>query len=105
LFDVTTLLSHQPLPAGRRVAILTNAGGPGILAVDACEAEGLTLAALGNQTTAALRAFLPATASVGNPVDMIASPTPDQSGPAIRILIADENIDALVVIYIPPLVT
>src|SRR5215831_62270 len=105
LFIVTKLLAHQPLPAGRRVAILTNAGGPGILAADACEAEGLELPPLSDSTTAALRAFLPAAASVGNPVDMIASATPDQYGRAMRILAADANVDALVVIYIPPLVT
>src|SRR5262249_39942690 len=90
---------------GRRVAILTNAGGPGILAVDACAAEGLTLTTFGDATTAALRGFLPAAASVGNPVDMIASATPEQYGRAMRLLAADANVDALVVIYIPPLVT
>ena len=67
LFDVAMLLANQPVPRGRRVGILTNAGGPGILAADACEAQGLELPALSPKTTAALRAFLPAAASVGNP--------------------------------------
>jgi succinyl-CoA synthetase alpha subunit/GNAT superfamily N-acetyltransferase len=70
LFDVASLLANQPLPRGRRVAILTNAGGPGILAADACEAHGLTLAPLSEATVVRLRSFLPAAASVGNPVDM-----------------------------------
>ena len=65
LFDVATLLAHQPVPAGRRVAILTNAGGPAIMAADACEARGLPLVALAEETRAALRALLPAAASVG----------------------------------------
>ena len=77
LFDVAALLAHQPIPRGARVAILTNAGGPGILAADACEANGLELPALSEATRAELRSFLPAAASVGNPVDMLASAPPD----------------------------
>ena len=77
LFDVATLLSHQPVPAGRRVAIVTNAGGPAILAADACESNGLIVPPLSAATQARLRAFLPAAASVTNPVDMIASATPE----------------------------
>src|SRR5205085_6791387 len=76
MFDMASLLAHQPLPAGRRIAVMTNAGGPGILAADACEASGLLLAPLGDDTVSQLRAFLPAAASVGNPVDMIASASP-----------------------------
>ena len=78
LFDVAALLAHQPVPTGPRVAVLSNAGGPAILAADACEAHGLQLAALGDETVAQLRQFLPAAASVGNPVDMLASATPEQ---------------------------
>jgi len=105
LFDVANLLTHQPVPRGSRVAILTNAGGPGILAADACEAQGLELPMLADATVAELRSFLPATASVANPVDMIASATPDHFLRATRALLADENVDSLVVIFIPPLVT
>jgi acetyl coenzyme A synthetase (ADP forming)-like protein len=101
MFDVAQLLAQQPLPQGRRVGIVTNAGGPGILAADACEARGLTLSTLEESTTEALRAFLPAEASVGNPVDMIASATADQYRKAIDLLLADPNVDALLVIYIP----
>lgn len=101
MFDVAQLLAQQPLPQGRRVGIVTNAGGPGILAADACEARGLTLSTLDESTTAALRSFLPAEASVGNPVDMIASANADQYRRAIDLLLADPNVDALLVIYIP----
>ncbi|PYQ31759.1 MAG: GNAT family N-acetyltransferase [Acidobacteria bacterium] len=105
MFDVAALLANQPLPKGRRVAILTNAGGPGILAADACEGNGLQLAPLSDDTTNALRAFLPAAASVGNPIDMIASATADQYSRGLDILLADPSVDAVVVIYIPVLPT
>jgi acyl-CoA synthetase (NDP forming) len=105
LFDVATLLAHQPLPAGPRVAVLSNAGGPAILAADACEAQGLNLSTLSESTVASLRAFLPDAASVGNPVDMLASATPLHYERATSLLLADENVDSLLVIYVPPLVT
>jgi acetate---CoA ligase (ADP-forming) len=104
LFDVANLLAHQPVPGGIRVAILTNAGGPGILAADACEAHGLELPMLADATIAELRSFLPATASVANPVDMIASASPEHFLKATRALLADENVDSLIVIFIPPLI-
>jgi acyl-CoA synthetase (NDP forming) len=105
LFDVVSLLSTQPPPAGRRVGVVTNAGGPGILLADACEAHGLEVPELSPATATALRQFLPAHASVKNPVDMIASATPEQYRIAIEAVGADPNVDSLVVIYIPPLVT
>ena len=105
LFDVATVLANQPIPAGDRVAVVTNAGGPAILAADACEAQGLTVPLLGDATQAALRAFLPASASVGNPVDMIASATPEQYRRALEIVAADPAIDSVIAIFIPPLVT
>ena len=73
MFDVAACLDTQPLPPGRRVAIVTNAGGPGILAADACDAAGLTLAELSAQTREQLAAYLPATAGFSNPIDMVAS--------------------------------
>jgi acetyl coenzyme A synthetase (ADP forming)-like protein len=105
LFDVAALLAHQPLPAGNRVAILTNAGGPGILAADACEALGLTLPALSPATLAALQGFLPAAASTANPVDMLATASADDYRRAIPLILADPGIDSLLTIFIPPLVT
>ena len=105
MFDVAALLAHQPIPSGRSVAILTNAGGPGILAADACEANGLVLPPLGTATCEALRAFLPSAASVGNPIDMLASAPPEHYEQATRLLLADPVVDSLMVIFIPPLVT
>jgi acetyl coenzyme A synthetase (ADP forming)-like protein len=105
LFDVSALLANQPLPRGRRVAILTNAGGPGILAADACEGHGLELASLSEETRSALRAFLPAAASVANPVDMLASASAEHFERATAAILADEGVDALLAIFIPPLVT
>jgi acyl-CoA synthetase (NDP forming) len=104
LFDVATLLAHQPVPRGRRVAILTNAGGPGILCADACAAEGLDVVSLADATRAELRLVLPAEASVENPVDMIASAAPEQFRTAVEIVGRDPAVDALIVIYVPPLV-
>ncbi len=105
LFDVAALLAHQPVPGGRRVAIVTNAGGPGILAADACEAQGLELPALSPDTAAALRGFLPAAASVANPVDMLAAAPPDHYVRTLRLVLADPNVDSLLVIFIPPIAT
>ncbi len=105
LFDVAALLSHQPVPRGPRVAILTNAGGPGILAADACEANGLQLQHLSEATRAELRAFLPAAASVGNPVDMLASASPEHYRRALEAILADEGVDSVLGIFIPPMVT
>jgi acetyl coenzyme A synthetase (ADP forming)-like protein len=103
LFDVAMLLAHQPFPRGRRVGILTNAGGPGILAADACEAQGLELPALSPKAVRALREFLPAAASVGNPVDMLASAPPEHYRKAEKILLAEESLDSLLTIFIPPI--
>lgn len=100
LFDLAEALSTQPLPSGRRVALLTNAGGLGILCADACEAAGLTVVGLAQSTQERLREFLPNTASVANPVDMIASATADDFRRATEILLAAEEVDALIVLTI-----
>ncbi|HEY7559299.1 MAG TPA: GNAT family N-acetyltransferase [Candidatus Binatia bacterium] len=100
MFDLALALSNQPLPNGRRVGILTNAGGLGILCADACETGGLEVAHLSQRTQQLLRQFLPATASVGNPVDMIASATADQFRKAVEILLASDEIDSLIVLTI-----
>jgi acetyl coenzyme A synthetase (ADP forming)-like protein len=105
LFDVASLLANQPLPEGARVGIITNAGGPAILCADACEARGLEVPVLSESSQSRLRAFLPAGASVGNPVDMIASAPADHYRRAIEIVGKDDNVDSLIVIFTPPLVT
>jgi acyl-CoA synthetase (NDP forming) len=103
MFDVAALYANQPLPAGRNVAIITNAGGLGIQCADTCEARGLRVPELSEETVAELRSFLPPAAGVANPVDMIASATAEDYGRTIRVVAADPGVDSLVVIYIPPL--
>jgi acetate---CoA ligase (ADP-forming) len=105
LFDTALMLAYQPVPAGSRVAILTNAGGPAIMAADACESAGLTLPSLEPKTMKAMRGFLAPEASVKNPVDMIASADAPAYEQALRLLVADKNVDAVIVIFVPPLVT
>jgi len=103
LFDTAMLLESQPVPRGRRVGILTNAGGPGILAADACESRGLSVPQLTDESQEALDKFLPKEASLGNPVDMIASANAEHYGKAVRVALADPNLDSLLVIFVPPL--
>lgn len=101
MFDLAATLGNQPLPRGRRVAVITNAGGPGILCADGCEAGGLVLPEFSDGTRARLLAFLPSTASIGNPVDMIASAGPDHYRRTVEAILAAGEVDALVVIYLP----
>jgi acetyl coenzyme A synthetase (ADP forming)-like protein len=105
MFDVVTLLSAAPLLGGPRVGVVTNAGGPGILFADACEARGLALPKLADETVAALRASLPARAGFANPIDMTAAASPDEYEGTIAAVGADANVDALAAIYVPPMVT
>jgi len=101
MFDIASALDLQPLPPGRRVAILTNAGGPGILAADACEAARLTLADFSAATRARIAVSLPAMASVSNPIDMIASAGPEQYAQTIETLMTAPDVDSLIVIFTP----
>jgi acetyl coenzyme A synthetase (ADP forming)-like protein len=105
LLDIAALLGSQPLPAGPRVGILTNAGGPGIMCADACEAAGLEVPELPEEVRAALAEHLPAEAALANPVDMIATASAEQYRRSIAALSAWEGIDALIVIFIRPLLT
>jgi acetyl coenzyme A synthetase (ADP forming)-like protein len=105
LFDAALLMASQPLPPGKRVAVLTNAGGPGILCTDACEAGGLAVQALPADVRAELASFLPAAASTANPVDMIASASANDYRRSMSILATCEEVDAIIVIFTPPLVT
>ena len=101
LVDVAALLSTQPLPGGPRVAVLTNAGGLGILCADACDAAGLELPPLSEETRSRLAAGLPAEASTANPVDMLGSATADLYELSLPPLLADPAVDAVVVIFVP----
>jgi acetate---CoA ligase (ADP-forming) len=101
LIDMAALLSTYSPPRGRRVAIVTNAGGLGILCADACEAAGLELPGLAPETTAALRELLPPEASVANPVDMLGSATASSYRRALPVVLADPGIDAVIALFIP----
>jgi acetyl coenzyme A synthetase (ADP forming)-like protein len=100
LIDTSVLLSSQPLPRGDRVAVLTNAGGMGILAADAADRYGLVLPDLADDTREKLAAFLPREASTANPVDMLGSAVGDTYEKAIPILLADPGVDAVLVLFV-----
>lgn len=102
LFEYALAFSHQKLPAGNRVAVMTNAGGPSILATDAIEHFGLTMAYLTEHTRKKLRTFLPDEAAVDNPVDMIASATEETYRQTLETLLQDPQVDAILVIIVRP---
>jgi acyl-CoA synthetase (NDP forming)/GNAT superfamily N-acetyltransferase len=104
-FDVAALLARQPLPRGNRVAILTNAGGPGIACADACDGGGLHVEPLGEATRARLARRLPPEASSANPVDMLASAGAEDYRRSLETLAADSRVDAIVAIFVPALGT
>lgn len=101
LFAVANLLANQPVPSGRRVGIVTNAGGPAILAADALESLGLDIPVLSEATQSRLADSLPAEASVRNPVDMIAGAGPEQFEASLRAVAESGEVDAVMAIYVP----
>lgn len=105
LFNVASLLTKQPVPRGARVAIVTNAGGPGIMCADACQANGVDVPELSPEVQARLAAFLPPAASFRNPVDMIATASGDDYRRVIEVLAESDACDAILAIFVPPLVT
>ena len=104
LVDAAALLASQPLPAGRRVGVVTNAGGLGILCADACESSGLELPTLTEETRRALAEHLPLEASVANPVDLLGSATAATYEAVLPALLADTHVDSLIVLFVPPVV-
>ncbi|NIP58826.1 MAG: CoA-binding protein [Gemmatimonadetes bacterium] len=103
LFDVAMAFGTLPMPRGNRVAIVTNAGGPGIITADACEAGGLEVVELGPETQGRLREIFPAEASVRNPVDMIATATAESYRVALDVVLDDPRVDAAIAAFVPPL--
>ncbi|NLF56977.1 MAG: CoA-binding protein [Candidatus Hydrogenedens sp.] len=101
LFDYATAFASQPLPRGDRVAVITNAGGPGIMAADAVENLGMRLEPLTPAVADYVRQNLPAAASVANPVDVLGDADPDRYAMALKAVLADEKVDAVVVILTP----
>lgn len=103
LFDVALLLAHQPPPPGDRVAVITNAGGPAALTAGACAASGLRVPALGERTRHTLRTALAPRAEVTNPVDLTPMATAAHYRQALDAVLADDDIDAAIVLFMPPL--
>jgi len=103
LFNLAQAFDSQPIPKGNRVAIITNAGGPAIMATDAVVNSGLTLAKLSDATKKQLRDFLPQEANVNNPVDMIASANEHSYKKALTLVLSDDNVDSAIVIFVPPI--
>jgi len=105
MFNTAQLLACQPLPKDDRIAIVTNAGGPGVMATDAAVANGLRLAAFSPETTARLKKALPAAANLKNPVDVIGDAREDRYAAAVDAVFADENVDQVLVILTPQSMT
>ncbi len=97
-------LTGTPMPKGNRLCLVTNAGGPAIMAADAADGHGLTMASLRDETRHAMRAVLPPEASVENPIDMIASAGPDKYEAILALALADPNVDIVIPIFVPPLI-
>jgi acyl-CoA synthetase (NDP forming)/RimJ/RimL family protein N-acetyltransferase len=105
LLDVADLLTSQPLPAGRRVAIVGNAGGCGVLAADACESYGLEVPELSAETQARLLEACSAGAAMGNPIDLAASATAEEYRLVLEVVLGDDDVDAVMVTFTPPVLT
>lgn len=105
LFDIALALGYQPLLQGEQIAIITNAGGPGILATDALERSGLSLARFENETISSLGQYLPDAASAANPVDVLGDARADRYQFALEIVVADPNVDGLLVVLTPQAMT
>jgi acetyltransferase len=101
LFDYALAFSTQPVPQGERVAVITNAGGPGIMAADAAESVGLKMVALSETIQARLKEILPPTAATGNPIDVIGDAEPERYVRAFELVQQDDNIDAVLIIATP----
>ena len=104
LFNMATMLSTQPYPKGRRLVIVTNGGGPGIIAADAAASNGLTVDELSPETSAKIRPFMKRGINIGNPIDTTAGATADEYEGILNVLAADKNVDAVLAIFAPPIV-
>jgi len=105
LFNSAILLAYQPMPAGNRLAIVTNAGGPGVMATDAAVSAGLEMPPLTRRTTDRLRRALPASANIKNPVDVIGDARADRYVAALEAVLADPNVEQVLVILTPQSMT
>ncbi|MDD5622376.1 MAG: acetate--CoA ligase [Actinomycetota bacterium] len=101
LFNYATAFSYQPLPKGKKVAIITNAGGPGIMATDVCEKNNISLSSLSKETLNKLKEFLPEAANFYNPIDVLGDAQADRYRKALEVVIKDNNVNALIVLLTP----
>lgn len=97
---LATGLSAQPIPQGRSVGILTDSGGPGVLCADSCATEGLTVPELSGPAQSALASFLPPTAALRNPVDVIGFATEDQHARAVETMLTADSLDTLIIVHV-----
>jgi acetate---CoA ligase (ADP-forming) len=104
LFNMAAMLSTQPLPKGRRLVIVTNGGGPGIIAADAAASNGLLVEELSEATRAKIRPMMKRDINIGNPIDTTAGATAEEYEGILRILAEDENVDSVLAIFAPPIV-
>ncbi len=104
-FDYAQAFGNQPLPAGLRVAVITNAGGPGIMAADAIEREGLSFAKLTDETISKLASRLPVAANLYNPIDVLGDALADRYEFAIDVVLDDPNVDTILVLLTPQAMT
>ncbi|MEG3071580.1 MAG: CoA-binding protein [Candidatus Syntrophopropionicum ammoniitolerans] len=105
LFDLASLFVNQPIPRGKRVAVITNAGGPGIIATDKIEESSLSMARFTKETIDELRLNLPSEAGIYNPVDVLGDAKADRFQFALEKVLQDENVDSVVVLLCPVAVT
>ncbi len=105
LFDYANTFANQPLPKGRKVAIITNAGGPGIMATDACEENDIPLANLEKDTIEKLKSFLPSAANFYNPVDVLGDALADRYQKTLEVVLEDKNVDSVIIILTPQTIT
>jgi acetate---CoA ligase (ADP-forming) len=104
LFNMAALLSTQPLPKGRRLAIVTNGGGPGIIAADAAASNGLVVEELSEETHAKIRPMMKRGINIGNPIDTTAGASAEEYEGILRVLAEDDNVDSVLAIFAPPIV-
>lgn len=105
LFNYATAFSYQPLPKGKKVVIITNAGGPGIMATDECDKSNIFLASLGKETIDSLKEFLPEASNFYNPVDILGDALADRYKKTLEVIVKDSNVDAVVVLLTPQAMT
>ncbi|MHC4796792.1 MAG: acetate--CoA ligase family protein, partial [Planctomycetota bacterium] len=105
MFNTAQLLAFQPLPRDDRIAIVTNAGGPGVMATDAAVDHGLKLAEFSDETTVKLKKALPAAANIKNPIDVIGDAREDRYAAALEAVFCDDNVDQILVILTPQSMT